>query len=147
MRISAHGVHFIAGFEGFVGHPYRDAAGVWTIGYGHTHGVTSRSKPITRIQAMHLLEEDLDREYAPMVQHAMEEYHPKLHQDQFDALTSFCYNLGGGYFGRGHTMGDALHSRDHRKIADAFLAYDRAGGHVLPGLLRRRQAERHLFLS
>lgn len=56
------------------------------------------------------------------------------------------YNLGQGIFARGRTMGDAIASRDHRRIADAFLVYHKAGGLVLPGLARRRRAERALYL-
>jgi lysozyme len=142
-RISDRGVEFIAGFEGFVPHPYRDAVGVWTIGFGHTAGVSSRSKNLTRHEALALLERDLNRTYSPPVRRLS----MPLTQDSFDALVSVVYNLGPGVIGRGHTLGDALAHHDFHGAADAILLYDKAGGHALAGLTRRRHAERALFLK
>lgn len=146
--VSEAGTELIAGFEGGQGkdgmfHPYRDAVGVWTIGYGHTTGVSARSEALTKTQALALLHEDLNRVYAPPVAHL----HLPLNQHQFDALVSFVYNLGPGVLASGTSIGRALRAREWKVAADAMLLYDRAGGRVLPGLLSRRQAERKLFLS
>lgn len=140
--ISQNGVDLIAGFEGFVPHPYRDAVGVWTIGYGHTAGVGPNTPNLTQKQAKALLWSDLERTYVPPVRKFK-----GLNQQQFDALVSFAYNVGPGYLQPGHTMGDALARGDMRAAADAFLLYDLAGGQKLPGLTRRREAERRLFLG
>lgn len=143
--VSQAGVELIARFEGFVGHPYRDAVGVWTIGYGHTGPDVRTMGTITEPEARALLRHDLDAKYVPPVRKLSKTV--PLNQRQFDALVSFVYNLGPGYLEPGHTMGDALHARDYKAAADAFLLYDKAGGHPLPGLTRRRKAERQLFLS
>lgn len=138
-HLSRKGAKFIAQFEGFSARPYRDAVGVLTQGYGHTGvgigGVWSQRK------ALRVLRSD-----AGFVARAVRRLPIKLNQNQFDALVSFGFNLGPGYFARGHTLGDALHRKDYRAVANAFLLYDQAGGHSLPGLTRRRNAERRLFL-
>lgn len=140
--ISEKGVDLIASFEGFVPNPYRDAVGVWTIGYGHTAGVGPTTPRLTQKQAMALLRRDLERTYVPPVRRIK-----GLNQNQFDALVSVVYNLGPGVIQKGHTLGDALARGDLRSAADAILLYDKAGGKALPGLTRRRQTERRLFTS
>jgi lysozyme len=148
-KISPAGTHLIASFEGFRSKPYRDAVGVWTIGYGHTAGVTASSKPLTEPQALALLRRDLNRRYAPPVAKTAKAIGLRLNQHQFDALVSAVYNLGPGILDRGRTLGDALRSKNRHRIADAFLVYDKAGSppRALPGLTRRRRAERDLFLK
>jgi lysozyme len=137
------GLDLITSFEGFRSQPYQDSVGVWTIGYGHTSGVGPNSKPITLAQARALLQAELKARYEPYVN----ALNLPLNQNQFDALVSFVYNLGPGYFAKGSTMGDALRARQWSKAANAFLLYDHAGGQVLEGLRRRRVAERKLFLT
>jgi lysozyme len=143
VEVNAAGVELIKEFEGFRSAPYQDSVGVWTIGYGHTAGVGPHSPDLTEAQAEKLLREDLDREYAPKVN----ALGLPLNQNQFDALVSFVYNLGPLYLEAGHTMGDALRAHNWTAAADSFTMYDEAGGHALPGLLRRREAEKALFLK
>lgn len=143
MKISPVGVALIKEFEGFVGHPYRDAVGVWTIGYGHTEGVGPSTPRLTQAQATALLAKDLDQRYAPPVN----ALGVKLTQGQFDALVSIVYNCGPGCIGRGTTIGNALRRGDMASAADGFLLWTKAGGRTLAGLVRRRKAERALFLS
>lgn len=140
---SPRGVDFIKSFEGYRGHPYRDAVGVWTIGYGHTRGVGPRSTFLTERAATALLAEDLRLIYEPPVKRLG----LNLTQGQFDALVSAVYNLGPGVLEPGRSLGSALHRGDMRAAADALLLYDKAGGRTLPGLTRRRQAERRMFLG
>lgn len=140
---------FIAGFEGGQSadglfHPYWDPDGrVWTIGYGHTHGVTSASRPLTLRQARALLADDLARVYMPPVL--------KLrlpHSNMVVAVTSLVFNCGVGLLDPSHTIGAALHRRDWKAAGAAFTLYDRAAnGAVLLGLLLRRKAEQKLFTS
>lgn len=147
--ISPDGVKLIAGFEGFVGHAYQDAVGVWTIGYGHTRGVTSKTPPISAAEGRSLLRRDLNRVYAPAVNKACKAAGFKPTQHQFDALVSFAFNLGPGLLTGDHTIASALRRHARRAIADSFLLYDKAGNppHALLGLTRRRKAERALFLT
>lgn len=142
-KVSKAGVDLIRNFEGFVGHPYQDSVGVWTIGYGHTEGVGPRSPHLTEPQARKLLAEDLDEHYAPAVTNTG----IALTQHEFDATVSFVYNLGAGVLDASHDFGRLLRKRAYVKAADAMLEYDEAGGQVLEGLHRRRVAERHLFLT
>ncbi|MDP9117897.1 MAG: lysozyme [Actinomycetota bacterium] len=139
--VSVNGVNFIKAFEGFSSAPYDDGTGVWTIGYGHIEGVTPSSPHITEPQASALLQRDLDRSYCP----AVNALHVKLTQNQFDALTSFVYNLGVGSMQ--WDVGRDVRAGQFRWAADAMLQYDHAGGRVFAGLTRRRHAERALFLS
>lgn len=145
--MSPAGVELVARFEGFRSRPYRDAVGVWTIGYGETKGVGPNTPPMTQSAARELLRVRLNRDYLPPVLAAAKAGGLQLAQNELDALVSLSYNLGGGVFSSGHTIGDALRSGSRARVAASFLIYDRAGGNVLPGLTRRRQAERALFLK
>jgi lysozyme len=143
--VSPAGLELIARFEGFVDHVYRDAVGVETIAFGETrHDIINayRGKRISRSEGLRLLKQRVDRDYAPPV---LALGLPT--QNAIDATVSLAYNLGTGIVGRGHTVGDALHDKRWRAAADAFLLYDKAGGRALPGLTRRRQEERALFLK
>jgi lysozyme len=144
MRVGPAGVALIKEFEGFPhgGHPYQDMVGVWTIGYGHTEGVGANTPRISEQQASQLLARDLDNKYAP----AVARLGVPLSQNQFDALTSFVYNCGPGAIGD-TKVGRALRTRRYRDAADLLLEWDKAGGHPVPGLTRRRRAERALFLT
>lgn len=142
-------IAFIATWEGGQSrdglfHPYWDKAGrVWTIGYGHTAGVTGAMPPLTKAQAFALLGRDIGYRYAPLV----DALHLPLTTGQRSALISVVYNLGPGYIQRGHTLGDALFFRNWKAAADAILLYDKAGNppRRLPGLTARRIAERAMF--
>jgi GH24 family phage-related lysozyme (muramidase) len=149
MRLSGAGAELIARFEGFVAHPYDDAAGHATIGFGHLlhHGPVTASDrarwgTISRERGLELLVEDAGSA-ARAVQDAV---HVELSQRQFDALVSFVFNVGEGAF-RSSTLLRRLNAGDRRGAADELLRWSRAGGRVLPGLERRRRAERALFLS
>lgn len=143
MKLSQHGAELIASFEGFVGHPYRDAVGAWTIGYGSTRGVGPNSPHVTPAQALARMRREVSETYGAAVNHIG----VPLTQNQFDALCSFVYNVGPGGVGPGTTIGKRLRAKDYRGAADALLAWDKAGGHRLEGLTRRRRIERALFLK
>lgn len=142
-KISSRGVDLIAGFEGFSSKPYRDPVGVWTIGYGHTTGVSATSKPLSKRQARRLLVREINEHYAP----AVAKLDLPLSQGQFDALTSFVFNLGVGAISADTGIGRELRAHRWARAADQMLRWDKAGGRVLPGLTRRRKAERDLFMS
>lgn len=142
-RISSRGVQLIADFEGFVDHPYKDAAGVWTIGYGHTKGVGPRTPRITKTEAKRLLRREINETYAPFVA----DLNLPLTQGAFDALVSFVYNVGAGGISPQTGVGRELRRHRWRHVANELLKWDKAGNETLPGLTRRRNAERFLFLS
>jgi lysozyme len=145
MNVGDAGVTLIKEFEGFPynGRPYRDMVGVWTIGYGHTKGVGPTSPPLTEPQASELLRQELDAAYAPPVNALPVE----LGQHQFDALVSFVYNCGPGAIAPTTHVGQALRAKEFGAAADALLQWNKAGGKPVPGLTRRRTAERALFLE
>lgn len=152
--VSSKGVAFIAEFEGGQGrdglfHPYKDPVGIWTIGYGHTDGVGPKSKPLTKKQALALLKKDINKKYTPPVLKALKAAGVRPTQNELDALVSAVYNLGPGILDKGRTMGDAIRSKSRHRMGDAFLVYNKAGSppKSLPGLTRRRKAERKLFLT
>lgn len=133
-------------------HPYQDSVGVWTIGYGHTNAdgapsVSAGTHPLTHAEAETLLHHDLNTYYTPAVAAAFKEYGIKPTQKEFDALTSFAYNLGPGDFTPAHDVGKALEAHNPQTVAKAILEYDEAGGQVLAGLLRRRRWEAQLYLG
>jgi lysozyme len=149
MRLSHAGVELIARFEGFVPRPYNDAAGHATIGFGHLihHGPVTASDrrnwgTMSRARGLALLADDA-REAAGAVEQAVQ---VALSQEQFDALVSFTFNVGGGAF-RSSTLLRKLNAGERHGAADELLRWSRAGGRVLEGLLTRRRAERALFLS
>lgn len=144
--LSAEGLAFIAGREGFSAKPYRDSVGVLTIGYGETQGV----KPglvWTRAHALSQLKLRADRDYGRPVLNAAIAADLNLSQHEYDALVSLVYNVGPGILGRSSTLGAALRSKNRQLIANAFLVYDKAGGKALLGLTLRRKAERQMFLN
>lgn len=141
MEISKKGIDLIKEFEGCRLEAYQDAVGVWTIGYGHTHAVKA-GDIITGEQADSFLRED-----AQVAEITVDgAVKVPLNQNQFDALVSFTFNLGVKNF-VGSTLLEKLNEGDNQGAADEFLKWHNAGGKMLPGLLRRRAAERELFLS
>lgn len=142
MQTSDKGIELIKQFEGCKLTAYLCPAGVLTIGYGHTGpGVTPNLK-ISINEAERLLRLDLVRFEAGVAQAVT----MPLNQSQFDALVSFTYNLGVGAL-RGSTLLKVLNTGYYQAAAEQFAKWNKAGGRVLPGLTRRRGAERALFLS
>jgi lysozyme len=143
VNLSPTGANLITEFEGFRPRPYRDAVGVWTIGYGSTAGVGPNTPPITEQQARDRLMREVDAQYG----RAINALGVPLTQNQFDALVSFVYNVGPGGVAASTGVGRALRARNYQQAADELLKWDKAGGRTLAGLTRRRQAERKLFLT
>ena len=141
MNISDAGIKAIEGYEGCRLTAYLDSVNVATIGVGHTLGV-KMGDVITQDQAEEFLRADLeDAEYA------VNKYVTAvLNQGQFDALTSFTFNLGAGAL-KGSTLLRMLNAGQYDAAADQFLRWNMAGGQVLAGLTKRRISERMLFLT
>lgn len=142
MSISDRGVELIAKYEGCRLEAYKCPAGIWTIGYGHTAGVQPGQTLPSKEAAKALLKEDL-KKYGGHVNSCVKNGHISfpLNQNQFDALTSFCYNCGSG------TLQKLVSGRDAVTVAEKLLLYNKGGGKVLPGLVKRREEERALFIS
>ena len=142
MHVSDRGVELIARYEGCRLEAYKCPAGVWTIGYRHTAGVQPGQTLPSKEAAKVLLKEDL-RKYGGYVNECVNKGHITfpLTQNQFDALTSFCYNCGNG------ALQKLVSGRDASVIADKLLLYNKAGGREFAGLTKRREDERALFLT
>ena len=136
MKTSQNGIDLIKKYEGCHLTAYKCPAGVWTIGYGHTSGVKEGMK-ITREQAEEFLKQDLEKYEKYVLAYVK---HP-LDQNQFDALVSFTYNCGAG------NLKTLVNNRTLEQIADAILLYNKGGGQVLQGLVKRRKEEQALFLK
>lgn len=135
MMTSNTGISLIKKYEGCRLVAYKDAVGVWTIGYGHTGGVTSSMK-ITQAEAETFLRKDLVR-----FEGYVNSLNISLTQNEFDALVSFTYNCGFG------NLKKLVNGRNKTEIANAILKYNKAGGKVLAGLTKRRKEEQQLFLN
>lgn len=141
---SAAGRAFIQKWEGCRLDAYKDVAGVWTIGYGHT----SMAGPpkvvpglrITMAEADAILARDLGR-YEAGVSNAVTRV-PSQHQ--FDAMVSLCYNIGEGAFARSSVVRH-FNAGDMDKAAASFALFRKSGGKVVQGLVNRRAAEAALF--
>ncbi len=137
----------VAGFEGFRAEAYMCSAKVWTLGFGTTRWgngqpVVKGDGPITKEAARRLLENDLaaaakavdDLVTVPLAEH------------QRAALASFVHNVGRGAFARS-TMLMHINAGRMDSAAGEFTRWVKAGGTVLPGLVKRRAAEARLFRS
>lgn len=142
MSVSDRGVELVAKFEGCRLEAYKCPAGVWTIGYGHTNGVNPGDRLSSEEEARTLLKKDLEK-YSGYVNNCVKKgmITFSLNQNQFDALTSFCYNCGNG------NLQKLVSGRDAATIAEKLLLYNKGGGKVLAGLVRRREEERALFIT
>jgi lysozyme len=143
MKISHQGLDLIRHFEGLFLHAYLCPARVWTIGYGHTglthkDGTVKQGREVTEEEALKLLAHDMgkfekrvnDLVTVPLTQH------------EFDALVSFDFNTGALHKS---TLLKKVNQGDKPGAEREFAKWNRGGGRVLAGLVRRRKAERFLF--
>ena len=139
MKISKEGIALIKKFEGIELEAYQDSVGVWTIGYGHTKGVKEGDN-ISLKKAEEMLEEELV-EYEGYINNMVE---LGLEQNQFDALVAWVYNLGPTNL-RQSTLLKVLNQGLFNEVPYEIKRWNKAGGEVLNGLVRRREAEALLF--
>lgn len=139
MTYSEAGVKLTESFEGCRLTAYQDSGGIWTCGYGHTQGVTSATT-CTQEQAEQWLDEDIQWAERIVNQYVV----VPLNQGQYDSLVDFVFNVGSGNFLTSSLL-EILNQGNYQEAALEFPKWDRAAGQVLPGLLRRRQAEQAMF--
>ena len=137
-------VDLVKQFEGLSLTAYVCPAGVLTIGYGHTGSGVTRGMRITQAQAEALLAQDLQR-FADIVNANVR---VRLNRNQIGALVSFTFNVGGGAL-RSSTLLRRLNAgEDPNRVArEEMPRWNKGGGKVLPGLVRRREAEVRFFSS
>ena len=141
MKASGKAYSLIQQSEGLRLTSYRCPSGIWTIGYGHTSGVTE-GMTITVEEANEFLRQDIV--FAEDVVNAQG---LTLRQCQFDALVSLVFNIGGSAFRRSTLLKKIRVNPDDNAIMDEFLRWVYSRGKVLPGLQRRRLAEMKLYFS
>ena len=132
---------FVSGWEGNRLTAYPCAAGVWTIGYGHTKGVKQGDK-CSEDQAQEWLLEDIADTQIRLAHYI----NVPVTQNEFIALVSLAFNVGVGALSRSKLL-RKLNSGDREGAAEEFLDFDLANGKRLAGLTRRRKAEHDLFLT
>lgn len=154
MRASPKAYALAKKYEGWSATPYLCPGGMWTIGWGHTRGVTANTPPITATQGELYLSDDVAAAEA-IVSHAVT---VTLNQNEFDALVLLAMNIGPGRAGvksglvelksgGPSTLLRRLNENDRAGAADEWLKWVYAGGEKLPGLITRRAEERALFLT
>lgn len=140
MRTSRAGIEAIKQFEGCVLGTYRCAAGVPTIGYGHTGHDVAVGQYISRDQAEALLVSDLVR-----FERAVEEAARRpMTQGQFDAMVSLAFNIGAEAF-RKSTLVRKFNEGDTAGAGQQFVVWHKVAGQLNAGLLQRRAAELWMF--
>lgn len=145
MKTNQRGIDLIKSFEGLELKAYPDpgtGGDPWTIGYGHTGPEVKPGLVITSAQAEELLKKDLEKFESGLMKLLTVE----VNENQWAALISFAYNCGLENL-KSSTLLRLLNAGDAQGAADQFLRWNKANGKILPGLTRRRQAERELFLA
>lgn len=143
LTLSPAGAELIGAFEGFRSTVYSCPAGFTTIGYGHRLLPTEDIHRVTEGEALGLLMQDAAREAAP-VGRALQ---VPLEQHQMDALISLAFNCGGGAIARSTLVKLINEDAPRERIVAAWAQWNKAGGRVSRGLIRRRAAELRLFVD
>lgn len=139
--LTAEGIALIKQFEGFEPTPYRDPAGILSIGYGHVIVPGEAYDEITEPQATAIMLRDVELKKTWIAFYI----HRLLNDNQYSALISLVYNLGVTPLTK--TLGRLLNEGEMAEAADEFPRWVHAGTKILPGLVKRRAAERALFLK
>ena len=147
-KIGTKGLELIKSFEGLRLKPYLCPAKISTIGYGNTFyedgkKVTMKDPEITEQRATELLQDSLKGFEKYVDSYCRDD----ISQNQFDALVSFCYNLGPANLKSSTLLKKANVNPNDPTIAQEFLKWNKAGGRALKGLTKRRQAESDLYFS
>lgn len=146
MKISNNGLTLIKKFEKFMPEVYKDPVGIPTIGYGHvikkSDDPSLETAVLTEEEATELMIKDL-APFENNINEVCEQYDVNLNQNQFDAMCSFCFNLGF----INEVMRKRFENKDIKAIGDSMILYVYASGKRLPGLVKRRKAEQDLFFS
>lgn len=143
MNFTQEGLTLIENFEGCRLQSYQDQNGFWTVGVGHKAKDVHPDMTITQVEANVLLRTDLHSTIA-LVTHALGD--AQATDNQFTAMCCLTFNIGYGNF-RSSTVLKCVLAQDFLQAADAFLLWNKGGLDISEGLVRRRMAERDLFLK
>jgi len=167
MKISEKGEHLMHFFEGYRNKPYRCSAAIWTVGWGHAMYSDQLKLPNVRkegytglIRSDYQLKGEDARVWSKdelvdlfkvdinTFERGVLRLSPTLanHQSKFDAVVSFAYNAGLGNYQRS-TIRMKVNRGEWEAASEAFMSWTKAGGKEVAGLVKRRKAEKALFLS
>ena len=135
IAISAACLVGIATHEGYRSEAYKDTVGIPTVGFGETAGVKMGDKTTPERALVQLLEST--EKHADAIRQCIK---VPLYQHEFDAYISLAYNIGTGAFCRS-TLVKKLNAKDYAGACEEIRRWNKAGGKVLPGLVKRREAE------
>ena len=147
MKTGERGLALIKEFEGCKLAAYQCPAGIWTIGIGSTH--YGDGTPVTKSRTLPTEKAAIALLAATIGQYekAVNAVDAELTQNEFDALVCLCYNIGAGNFASSTLVKMLNAGEDKEEVAKQFVRWNKAGGKVMAGLTRRRNAEAELFLS
>jgi lysozyme len=145
---SSKGIDLVKSYEGFSSKPYLCPANVVTIGYGTTRypngvKITLKDAPITEAKALEYLMLDMKSFERNVDSYCRDD----INQNQFDALVSFCYNVGPNALKASTLLKKVNINPNDPSIANEFAKWNKGAGRVLKGLVRRRKEEAQLYFS
>ena len=146
MKLSENGYDVIKSFEGIKNKAYKDSVGIWTVGIGFitVDGVkVNENTTLTNDQ----IEEQFFKQIVKYENAVNNNVKSVLNQNQFDALVSFTFNLGEGSLKSSTLLKKVNVNPNDTSICAEFLIWNKAGGRVIDGLTKRRQAEAKLYFS
>jgi lysozyme len=147
-KIGTKGLDLIKSFEGLKLKPYLCPAKVPTVGYGSTFYENGKKVKITDPSITEQRASKLLLDSLKGFERYVDSYcRDDINQNQFDALVSFCYNLGPANLKSSTLLKKANVNPNDPTIAQEFLRWNKAGGRALKGLTKRRQAESNLYFS
>ena len=141
LAVSAAALVGIATHEGYRSKAYKDTVGIPTIGYGETAGVKIGDKTTPERALVQLLSST--EKHADAIRQCIK---VPLYQHEFDAYISLAYNIGTGAFCRS-TLVKKLNAKDYAGACEEIKRWNKAGGKVLPGLVKRREAEYRMCMG
>jgi len=145
---SKNGIDLVKSFEGFSSKPYMCPASVCTIGYGTTRypngtKISMNDAPITEAKALEYLVFDMKSFERNVDAYCRDD----INQNQFDALVSFCYNVGPNALKASTLLKKVNINPNDPTIAKEFAKWNKGGGKVLKGLISRRKEESQLYFA
>ena len=141
LAVSATCLVGIATHEGYRSETYKDTVGIPTIGFGETAGVKMGDATTPERALVQLLEST--EKHADTIRQCIK---VPLYQHEFDAYISLAYNIGTGAFCRS-TLVKKLNTKDYAGACEEIKRWNKAGGKVLPGLVKRREAEYRMCMG
>ena len=147
MKVNAEGYALLKRFEGCILKAYKCPAGVWTIGFGNTFyedGTKVKEGDVITQKRADELAKFIVEQFANSIREMIKQ---PLNENQFSACVSLAYNIGTGGFKKSSVLRKLNANPLDASIADSFRLWNKGGGVILKGLVRRREAEIELYFK